>query len=814
VLRHYLIWTWRTLAADRLTTLLNLLALSLGLVSFALAAAVALYLRSDDMALPNADRIYAVSEQIVSSDGTSLDGPFPLTGSPAARSVEADYPEIEAVTLLIGADFMQMVVAGKYRQLAPMFFDETFARIFKLPLRYGDPAQAFSQPHAVILTPEAAENLFGAVNPVGQPLRIGTADATVTGVLEKLPSPSIFRSTPGNHIDLLASRDVRDQVAPLQAEPDAWDNLSARTMVMLAQGQSAKGLTAKLADFGQRHVQRPKRTYKFGLVPLADVQQVMLDSFIGADKTGLSVPVLLLCLGGLVLFVASLNYANLAAAKAAGRLAESGMKKVLGASRSELLTQYLIESLALSVAALVLVLAALAFVADSFVQATGIDLSRLLFHRPLFWLLLLAGVFGATFAGGLYPAWLLSGPKAMAATLGGKARLARSPLASVLVGLQFLTASFLLVMVLIVSLQNSALNRLALPADGSALLSIDTSLDGTGIGPADVRRALRGIPGVQAVAGSNALPWSVGPEARRYFKDAGVTGSASQGTDFEVTEDYFAAVGSHLLAGRLFALDRGGDLRPDEDVPTVSFNVVVDRGFAQAFGWTAEQAVGQNIWHNTLTGGSAPVQIIGVIENQPQVLLANGAAGTVFALAPAHAVLPLVRLAPGAGPETLAAIDRALVGLAPQIDWHHHFSDELFKDASAILTMLVTALGGLALFAVIIALLGLAGMAVHTINSRTEEVGIRKILGADHLVILRLLLWDLSWPVLIAAIAAWPLGYVAGQFYLSLFTDRTPLGPWPFVASLVVTLGVAWATVGWRVARASAKSPADVLRYE
>jgi len=281
-----------------------------------------------------------------------------------------------------------------------------------------------------------------------------------------------------------------------------------------------------------------------------------------------------------------------------------------------------------------------------------------------------------------------------------------------------------------------------------------------------------------------------------------------------VSEDYFSVLGSHLLAGREFSGDRGDDLRPDENVPETSFNVVVDRDFAQAFGWTPEQAIGQSIWHHTLKGGSAPVQIIGVIDTQPQLMLALGASGSVYALAPGRAILPLVRLAPGAGGNILAEIDRALIRLAPQIDWHHHFGDELFQDASAILTTLVMALGGLALFAVLIALLGLAGMAVHITRSRTEEIGIRKILGADQIAILRLLAWDLTKPVLIASLAAWPLGYVGGRIYLSLFTGRITLGPWPFIASLAATLGVAWLAVGWRVASASVKSPAEILRYE
>jgi len=814
MLRHYLIWTWRTLAADRLTTLLNLLALSLGLVSFALAVATVLFLRSNDATLPNAERIYAVTVRVLGPAGNTVASTVPMSVRPVAKYMQADYPEIEAITQTTGTVPQQVVVAGKTRMLTPFFFDETFTKVIKLPLRYGNPEQAFSQPRSAILMAEAAQRLFGDSDPVGQPLRIGGVDVTITGVLAPLAAPSLFRSNVLADLDFMASPDVRDLVTPAMPEPDVWDNADGTTFILLPKGQSPDDLRAKLADFGPRHVQRLQRTYQFGLIPLTDAWKVWADSFLNSDKTGLSVSTLLIGLGGLVLFIASLNYANLTAAKAIGRLPESGMRKVLGAGRLTLIAQYLTESLTLSIVALVLVLLALVLIAGPFVHLTGIDLQRLLFHRPVFWLLLMSGVIAATVLGGLYPAWLLSGPRAMTATLGGKVRPVRSRLASVLVGLQFLTASFLLIMVGVVALQNGALHRQVISTDGSQLLVIDTPLDKQDVTPRDVRNVLRDIPGVQVVAGVSTKPWAMGADQHRFFKDADVKGPPVTENDLEVSEEYFTALGSHLLAGRLLSANRGGDVRPDDPVPTVSFNVVVDRAFAQAFGWTPEQAVGQNVWHYTLTGGSAPVQIIGVIENQPQTVLSFGGAGSVYNLRPDHASVPVVRLAPGAGSETLAAIDRALLGLDPNIDWRHHFSDELLNHSASMLTSLLAAMGGLALFAVIIALLGLAGMAVHTINSRTEEIGIRKILGADHIVILRLLSWDLTRPVLIAALAAWPLGYAGGQIYLSLFIGRITLGPWPFVASLAATLGVAWLAVGWRIASASVKSPAEVLRYE
>lgn len=816
MLRHYLLWTGRTLAADPWTSLLNLLALSLGLVSFALAAATALYMRSSDADLPNAERVYTVTQQIINADGTDWGGPGAATSGPTARYMAADYPETEAITQLVFTQPYQIEVKGRPRKLDAVFFDKSFGKVFKLPLRFGDADQAFSQPNSAVLLAEAAESLFGAVNPIGQTLRIGGIDLTVTGVLAPRPAPSIFRRAWGNDIDMLISHDIYERIETEKAEPEAWGELVGSTYVLLPPGKSPDELKTKLASFGQRHVHYLNRHYKFGLVPMTRAPETNFNGLIRTDQTGLSFPAVLIALGGLVLLVASLNYANLAAAKAVGRLPESGMKKVLGATRRDLLAQYLTESLVLTIAALALVLLLLAAVAGPFEQITSIDLHRFLFHRYAFWAWLLAGVSLATLAGGFYPAWLLSGPKAIAATLGGKVRQARSRLASVLVALQFFSAAFLLIMVWIVLLQNDAMRRMAFPPEGgkAGMLTIDTPLDAVGLGVSDIRNALRDIPGVQAVAGSSSAPWwGAGLLIVRMFPDEEGKKPAIRGYDFQVTEDYFSALRIPLLAGRGFSAERGGDFRPEDLFPKTPFNIVIDRDIATSFGWTPEQAVGQTVFHSFTGGGTGPMQIIGVVENRPQFLAAD-AAGNFYSMMQKDSPVALVRLAPDAGPDTLAGIDRALAQLSPQVEWHREFADTLFEKAVMMFDTVLAVLGTLSLFTVVIALLGLAGMAVHIVNSRTEEIGIRKILGADHLVIMRLLLWDMTKPVLIASIAAWPIGYIAGQLYLSQFAGHPHLGPWPFLISLAVIMGVAWLAVGWRVALASAKSPADILRHE
>ncbi len=408
MIAQYIRWTLRGLWTHRFTALVNLFALSLGMISFVLACGAALFLRSSDAQLPNAERIYAVTQQAVDPQSGFSTGVLPMSSVPVAKYLLADCPEVEAATRLRTASMHGTVLNGQAHFLKILYADKSFVRIFRLPFLLGDSESALTRPNSAVLAEKTARDLFGEQNPLGKVLTFGGVDVTVTGVAKEISQPSQFAVFP-NVFEILLSDDVGEILDPPMAEPDVWQNISVSTFFLLPEGVSLARVSQALTSFGDRHVHLGTQSMRFGAAPLIGSQEALLNALIRTDRTGLSVVVLLLAMGSLVLVVAALNYANLAAAQAAGRLRESGMRILLGARKGQIILQILVESALMAAFALLLVLVLLAFLTPLLARETGIDLGALLFHRAAFWALLVGGIAVTAAIGALSPSLLLSG---------------------------------------------------------------------------------------------------------------------------------------------------------------------------------------------------------------------------------------------------------------------------------------------------------------------------------------------------------------------------------------------------------------------
>ena len=289
-----------------------------------------------------------------------------------------------------------------------------------------------------------------------------------------------------------------------------------------------------------------------------------------------------------------------------------------------------------------------------------------------------------------------------------------------------------------------------------------------------------------------------------------------------VGHDFFATLDMKLAAGRVFDKEHSDDLLPgagDDPGRSRAYNVVVDRAAADMLGWADPQkAIGQTVYLPWLTNSARPpdrVRIIGVVENKPLGLVGpGGVRSNIYRLGLVEATFPVIRISGTDIPGALRAIDETWRKLVPNVQLKRRFGDELFEQSYRFFDAINKVFAGLAMFAFVISIMGLFGMAVHVTSSRTHEIGIRKALGASVEQVVSLLLWDFSKPVAIANLIAWPLGFLAMQVYLSLFFQRISLTPVPFLLSLVVTVLIAWVSVGVQTLRAARRKPAAVLRYE
>ena len=855
MLKHYLMVAARSFRRAPVATGINILALSLGLTCFMIAYAVVGSWDYAERGFSKADRTYVITAELSARDGSIETGAMPTTNDFTAKYIKTDFPKIEVVARARGNSEPTLLAEGKKTHLPTAYVDPEFLDIFDFPFIRGDAKTAFRNPSSVILTEEAATKLFGGPDQaMGKTLNI-TADVatTVTGVIGPIPQPSHMGSSRSSALrfEVLATWDVFDKFTEISRKaaqeaaaaqnggtppptpptpPENWlGGYCCTTYILLPADGSVDPATldARLKEFGERRVppgQLKVANLKFGAIPVSKIAVAGLNAILFSRAApGLSITTLLFVLGGLVLVVAALNYANLATAQAAARTKEVGMRKAVGASRRQVMFQYILEAIILTVIALAISLGAVELIAPIFKNAADIDLTLSLFSGLGFWLFMLSLIVAVALIAGSYPAFVLSRVRPVEALRTGRLRMGPRFVPKLLVGIQFFAASFLLIAVIVMFQQNRELRQTGLGVTNDPLIVITNFSQFTKVKPDDLRRALERIPQVTAVSGTSMLPWSLGANLNMF--SAKPDGTSTQRTAFNaiVDYDYFKTLNIKVLAGRAFDRAHGEDVMRNFAMLLRSgtpATAVVDQAFASQMGFaTPAAAVDQLIYiPESLTkafGGTAaqPVRIVGVVETKPLHFMGLGATSSVYFLqnTPSYEI---ARIKASDIPGARKAIQETWDKLAPDVALDLTFMDTLFDQSYQMFGRVNQVFIGLAAFAFVISVIGLIGMAIQVTGRRTREVGIRKTLGATTRQVTTMLLTDFAIPVVIANLVAVPFGFLAAKVYLNVFIHRVSLTPVPFLLSLVITLLIAWAAVGALAVKTARTKPAMVLRYE
>jgi putative ABC transport system permease protein len=828
MITHYLSTALRHFRRHKLTTAINLASLSLGLVCFVVAFALTEYFWQSDRHHANGARIYAVTERI-HVPGTDVNYPaMPNTAWPVAEYLRADFPQLAGIARASMAAEVPVTSGDVKSFMQVTYADPAFTDLFDFTALAGKLSGALREPRSAIVSEALAMRLFGTRDVIGKPLLLDNRETTfIRAVIAPLPRPS-HMSTEGQpsslYFDAIVSMDtheaMRRAILPPEIERIRYGRLTGAlqyfTYVMLPErGFSIDELRASLASFGPRHINEGELRAAFDVRHVSEIPVQQLNMMIGTDKTGVSFTALLMLLGGTVLLVSCLNYANLAAAQAEGRMREVAMRRIIGAGRVEVIVQHAVEAVLLTAGALLLAGAMLGIVMQSAESRLTAAIQVALRDAPLLGGVILGVLVAVSALASSYPSLVLARVRLAHGLRLGRRKSASRFVAQMLVGGQFVAASFLLIVVLVMQDQNESMRRVGLDAGGSAVVLIANDLKSARVDVALLRSELGREPHVQAVSSSMTPPLSLnnnsyGTVQLSADRAAARTPVVQQYVDY----DFFATLGFRLAAGRLFDREHGTDVL--EPVATREQSVVIDRMLAAHYGWTdPAQAIGKVLYQPSQ--GSAPpvpARVIGVVDAKALTLLGLGATGSTFQLAPHVASAPLVRIAPDHVREGLAEIERVWTRLAPDVALKSRFLDEQFEQSYRIFTWVTSAFASLALLACVIAGMGLVGMALHMVNRRRHEIGIRKTLGASVWQVLRLLLTDFSRPVLIANLIAWPIAFAGAYAYLSVFVHREPLTATPFITSLVLTVAIAWAAVIAQATRAARLQPANVLRQE
>ena len=823
MLKHYLTNAIRGFWRFRVTALVNLAGLVLALVCF-----IATYLfldalmRNGDTQFENADRTYVVTEELWTTPTQRMIAAFPMASPGVARYLRTDLPGLEAVARVMPVGPMGAASDDRTIDLYAAVADPDFLKVFNFRLVDGDLRHALDANSSVVITEETAQRLYGTSKAAGRTLLLqNRAELTVTAVIGGLPASSHMgpADTATVRFDVLYPMNFFMAVANASPDDPQWGNDSYYTYVLLPKDGSVTPAMLKeaLRTFASRHMEKGAIILKHDFIPLAHVKLALIDALAGSRALPVTASAFLL--DALILAIACLNYANLSVAIATTRAREIGIRKVLGATQPHLMRQYLVEAALIGSVALLVVLIGTVLTMPAITRAFGLEFQFSSLLRPGLWGLVLLLLGTISLVGGAYPALVLSRVRPVESLRAGTVRTGPRFVPTVLVGLQFAAASFLLVVALLMAAQNRVLQRTALRPDRDPVVTIDNSLISLGNPFDTLRSELLRDPNIKSVSGAMQRPWGSGGPHQSFRRSKDPSAPTPITMLNQVSYDFFDTLGMRIVAGRDFDRGRSDPLFafvPQRSDPPPS--VIIDLSTLKQLGWERpEQAVDQFIyrvapWAPTSPG--QPMHVIGVSENGYPRLVGPDADANVYVLSTLGTNVPLVRVSRTGIPAALAHIDSVWKQLLPKVPVRRQFLDELFNSAYNTYSTVGTVLTGLASFAFVIAVMGLIGMAIHVTGRRRREIGIRKTLGATARGVVLMLLRDFSKPVLIANLIAWPFAFFAGQLYFNLFTQRATMTPWPFLVSLVITLGIAWLAVSAQAFRAASVKPANVLHAD
>ncbi|HZE83687.1 MAG TPA: ABC transporter permease [Puia sp.] len=728
---------------------------------------------------------------------------------PVAQALKSDYPEVQEATRLRDFGFPRVRSGDKtFRDDRQAFVDSNFFQVFSIPLLKGDAATVLLQPNSVVISRAMARKYFGMDDPIGKTLFFADAKATckVTGVFDKVPDNSHF------HFDIFVSM----ATAPVSSEP-AWLTSGYYTYLVLTAGDDYRKLEAKLPQVIVKYMgpqlqeamhmnltefRQKGNDLGFYLQPLTDIH---LHSDFAVDLAPAGDIRYLFIFGAIAVFmilIACINFMNLSTASASKRAREVGVRKVLGSGKSDLVRQFLLESILLTVIALLLALIIARMALPVFNDLSGKSLVLSLTVNP--WLipgLLLFGLLTGVLAGS-YPAFFLSSFNPIRVLKGKLTRSGKSAgFRSGLVVFQFFISITLIIATAVVYRQLSYIQHAKLGYDKEQVLIVQETWWLHNNAEA-FRQELLQDPRVANVSSSEYLPAGRSDNNNFFLYPNGNSAQIIKSIRYEVDDRYIPTLGMQMAAGRNFS----------KDFRTDSSAAILNEAAAAALGWKKD-VLGQTITNPDNSGHAISYHVIGVVKDfyfrslheriSPLVMVLGGGNGNLIVKAKTKDI-----------PGLLSTIKNKWKELRAEEPFSYSFLDQRFEDeyrAEQKTGMILGIFAGLTIF---VACLGLFGLATFTAEQRTKEIGIRKVLGASVSGIVSLLAKDFLKLVVIAFVIAGPVAWWVMNKWLQDFAYRVPIGGWVFVFAAGVAIFITLVTISSRAVSAALANPVKSLKAE
>ncbi|WP_299159033.1 FtsX-like permease family protein [uncultured Eudoraea sp.] len=810
MLKNHIKIAWRSLRKQPFFTFLNTFGLAIGIAG---ALLISLYIYDElsyDKMFADADRIHRVNADIKLG---GEDRKFAVTPAPIAETIDNDFSEVELTTRFRtrGSALVRKVdTEVNIKEQQATYVDSTFFEMFGIDLLVGDLKTALKLPNTLVLTKTAAEKHFGINEALGQNLLLNNEETyTVTGVIDDLPDNSFLRE----HTVFMAMAGYED------SRIVNWGSNNYQTYIKLIPSANIEDLQAPLRAFLGKYVIPGVQQFMPGIteeqfkaagnhliystIPLTDIH---LNSDrvaeISANNDIQSIYILSF-IAVFIIVLACVNFMNLSTAHSLKRAKEVGIRKTLGSNKGELIRQFLVESVLVSFGSLLLALIFAVIALPFFNELADKDIS-MPYTNPLFWLILLASASVLGLLSGSYPAFFMSKFIPVKVLKGDSGSLGGSNVRNALVIFQFAISVFLVISTLVVYQQLEYIQNKDLGFSKDQVLIVDDVYT-IGGQVASFKEEVKKLGFVINATLSSFFPT---PSSRSDSVFAPLEGATDQenavsmqrwGVDY----DYISTMDFKIIAGRDF----------DKKFKNDSTSIIVNESAVAVMGVTPEKALGLSYTPDMESENPKYYKIIGVVKDfhfspfRDEIeSLSMHLGDFAYSLA--------IKLEKGSFTNAIKSIEGIWNKVAPGQPFDYYFMEDSFNNTYKSEQRLGHIFIIFTILSILIACLGLFGLAAFNAQKRTKEIGIRKVMGASVSQITYRLSSDFLKLVLVAILISLPIGWFAMNKWLEDFSYRIEIGWWVFALATLLAVAIAILTVSYQSIKAAIANPVKSLRTE
>lgn len=803
--RYYIITAWRNLRKNKFFSMLNIFGLAIGFSCFLL---ILMYVADElgfDRFHQKADRIFRINSDVRFGGG---DLRLTVSSDPMGYVLKKDYPQVDEYVRIFNSSGGKLIKKGNQfiAENDVAHVDSTFFTVFTFPAVAGNTKNALNEPNTVVLTESASIKYFGMSNSLGKVLEADRAPYKVTAVIKDMPENSHFR------FDFLFSMDNVDY---------QWGNFLSnnfQTYILLKKGVDYKEFQKNFRQVIDKYLlpqakqfmqinsmeefEKAGNKLEYSLMPLTDIH-LYSDRYPEFRANGnIQYVYIFSAVALFILLVASINFINLSTARSTNRAKEVGIRKVLGTEKRALITQFLVESTVMVVIALLIALVIAWAVLPLFneIAAKSISILNLISGPILVLLLILPFVVGLL--AGFYPAIFLTRFQPIVVLKGNpNSRFRKSNLRSVMVVFQFVTSIILIIGTIVVYSQLNYIQTKNLGFKKEQVLIID----GTGALQHNVqsfKNEVLNMPGVNSATLSSFLPVSSSRNDISFSSSPVMdpkTGLNMQ--RWTVDYDYIKTMGMEIVQGRNFSKEFGSD----------SLGTIINETAAQILG--IDDPVGKKLYAYDDVNNPITYEIIGIIKNFHFESLRQNI-GPMCMMLGNNPYTASFKVSTSNIQDLVQNIESTWKSMAPGMPFSYRFMDDSFDEMYSSEQRVGKVAVSFAILTIIIACLGLFGLATYAAEQRIKEIGIRKVLGATITNIVNMLSKDFLKLVVIALLIASPIAWWAMKRWLQDFAYRIDINWWIFAAAGCIAIIIALVTVSFQAIKAARTNPVKNLRSE